>query len=150
MPEYAIVAGLLFRYLQQDVKFQWEIEEKEVMAMFKEALCNAPALKTLDVSDGARQIVIGVEACSEGWRAIWQQDDKNKDRHPCRYESGFWNNAEKSYDVAKRECRGLRKALKMFRNYVYVVRFLSQTGANTLVHQLNLPANNLPGALLTC
>jgi hypothetical protein len=41
------------------------------------------------------------------------------------------------------------KALKKFRNYVYGVRFLVETDANTLVHQLNLPANDLPGALVT-
>jgi len=37
----------------------------------------------------------------------------------------------------------------MFHNYVYGVRFLVETDANTLVHQLNLPANDLPGALVT-
>jgi len=42
------------------------------------------------------------------------------------------------------------KALKKFRNYVYGVRFLVETFTNILVHQLNLPANDLPGAQVTC
>jgi len=119
------------------------------MAILKEALCNAPALKTLDVSDGAGQILVGFDTSLEGWVAILQQEDENNDRHLSRYESGLWNKAEKRYDAAKRECRRLMKALKKFRNYVYGVRFLVETDANTLVHQLNLPTNDLPGALAT-
>jgi len=149
IPEYAIVAGPLFRILRKDVEFQWETEEKKAMAILKEALCNAPALKRLDVSDGARQIVIAVDASLEGWGAILQQEYENEDRHPCRYESGLWKKAEERYDAGKRECGGLMKAIKKFGNYVYAVRFLVETDTNTLVHQLNLPANDLPGALLT-
>jgi len=44
-----------------DIEFQWETEEKKAMAIMKEALCNAPALKTFDISDGAGQIVVGVD-----------------------------------------------------------------------------------------
>jgi hypothetical protein len=57
--------------------------------------------------------------------------------------------AEMRYDAGKRECCRLMKALKKFSNYVYGVRLLVETDANTLVHQLNLPANDLPGALVT-
>ena len=35
------------------------------MAILKEAPSNAPALKTLDVSDGAGQLVVGVDASLE-------------------------------------------------------------------------------------
>ena len=52
----------------------------------KEALCNIPALKTSDVSDGAGQIVLAVVASIVGWGAILQQEDKRKDRYLCRYE----------------------------------------------------------------
>ena len=78
-----------------------------------------------------------------------QQEDENKDRHPCHYESGLWNNCEQRYDAGKHMCRGLMKELKKFRNYIYRVRFLVETDANTLVHQLNFCANDLPGALVT-
>ena len=149
IPEYAIVAGPLFRILRKDVEFQWETEEKKAMAILKEALCNALALKTLVVSDGAGQIVVGVDGSLEVWGAILLQEDENKDRHRCCYESGLWNNAEKRYDPGKRECRGLMKVLEKFRNYAYGVRFLMETDANTLVHQLNLPTNDLPGARVT-
>jgi hypothetical protein len=67
IPKYAIVAGPLFRILRKDIEFPWETEEKKAMAILKEALCNATALKTFDVTDGARQIVVGVDASLEGW-----------------------------------------------------------------------------------
>jgi len=78
-----------------------------------------------------------------------QEEDENKDQHPRRYECGLWNKAKIRYEAGKRECRGLMKALKKFRNYVYGVRFLVETDANTLVHQQHLPANDLPEALVT-
>ena len=81
---------------------------------------------------------------------ILQQEDENKDQHLCQYESRLWIQAEKRYDARKRECRGLIQALKKFSKYIYGVRFLVETHANTFVHQLNLPANNLPGALVIC
>jgi len=70
IPEYAIVAGLLFRILLKDVEFQWGTEEKQAMGILKEDLCNAHALNILDVSDGAGQLVIAVDPSSEGWGAI--------------------------------------------------------------------------------
>ena len=102
-----------------------------------------------DVSDGAGQIVIGVDARLAGWGVILQQEDEQLDLHPCRYESRLGNISEKRYEVGKRGCHGLIKALRKFRNYVYQVRFLVETDANTLVHQLNLPANDLAGTVVT-
>ena len=44
-----------------------------------------------------------------------QQEKGSKKRHPARYESGIWTEAEAAYDSGKRECRGLLKVLKKFR-----------------------------------
>jgi len=135
--------------MQKDVEFQLETEEKEAMAIQKAAICNAPVLMLLDVSNGAWQIVLVVDASWEGWGAILQQTDESKDRHPCHNESRFWNKSEKRYEAGKRGCCWLTNALKTCRNYIYQVRFLAETEANRLVHQLNIPANDLPGALVT-
>ena len=149
IPDYAVVARPLFQILRKDKEFVWETIQQKAMKVVKDALISAPALRTLDVEEGHGQIVIAVDASLEGWGAILQQEDEEGDRHPCRYESGLWTPAAKNYDAGKRECRGLIRALKKFRNYVYGVRFLVETDANKLVHQLNLPENDLPGALIT-
>jgi len=58
------------------------------------------------LSDGARQIVVGVDASLEGWGAILHQEDNNKDLHHCCYGGGHWNKAENGYDAGKPECHG--------------------------------------------
>jgi hypothetical protein len=85
----------------------------------------------LDVRDVAGQIITRVDASEVGWGEILQQEDENKDWHPCHYESGLWMSAEKRYDNGKRECGELMKAPKWFHNYVYGVRFLMETDVNT-------------------
>ena len=77
------------------------------------------------------------------------QLDKDGKRHPARFESGIWNEAETGYDAGKRECRALLKVMKKFRSWLYGVHFLLETDANTLVAQLNRSATDLPGALVT-
>ena len=119
------------------------------IAIVKKALWNSSASKMLDLSVGAWGIVLGVKASFEGWGVIFQQEDHNMERHPCRNDSGQWTEAGMRYDAGKRECHGLLQALKKFHNYVYGVRFLVETDANTLVHRLNLHTNDLPGAPVT-
>ena len=147
--EYATVAGPLIRISQMDVEFQWETDENIAMAILKEALCNAPALKMLDVRDGAAQIVIQVDASFEGQGAILQQEDKHKSWHSCHHESELWFKTEKRCDGGKCEFHGLMKALKTFGNYIYRATFLMESDVNTSVHELHVPANDLPGALVT-
>ena len=60
----------------------------------------------------------------------------------------IWTDAEKKSDAGKLECRGLLKALKKLRMYLYGVRFLVEIGAKTLVHHLNQPASDLPGSVV--
>jgi len=82
--------------------------------------------------------------------AIVQQEDENNDWDLCCYESGLLNQAEKRYDTGKREFGGLMNACEMVHNLIYGVRFLVVTDANTLVHQLILPANDMQEALVAC
>ena len=65
-----------------------------------------------------------------------------------RSESGLWTPAETGYDAVKLECRGLLPALKKFRCYRYGVQFLIEIDALTLLHKLNQPTSDLPGAIV--
>lgn len=119
------------------------------MTILKKALCNAPALKTFDISNGAGQIEMGVDTSFDGCGSILRQENKNNEWHLCCYECGLWNKAGNTYDPGKCERHWLVKPLMQIRNWVYGVRSLVETAANTLVHQLNLAANDLSGALPT-
>lgn len=72
----------------------------------------------------------------------------NNKHHPSRYESGIWSSAKQKYDATKR--RGILKAFKKFRHYLYDVHFILETNASVLVAQLNRSGVDLSGTLITC
>jgi len=59
-------------------------------------------------------VLIVVDASVLGWGACLMQIKRDGKRHPARYESGVWSDAEKKYDAGRRECRAVLKALKKF------------------------------------
>ena len=146
--EFAIVAEPIYRLFKKKILFVWGVEQQEAMDKLKLALTTSPALRSLDYSIGAGLIILGVDSSGKGWGAVLMQEWEGK-RHPSRYESGIWSDTEKSYDATKRECRGVLKALKKVRNYLYGVHFLLETDASVLVAQLNRGGTDLPGALVT-
>lgn len=147
--EFSVVAAPLFDLQRKNVEFVWGPEQEQAMETIKHALTTAPALATPRFGPDVGALILAVDAGGEGWGAVLMQEDAEGRRHPCRYESGLWSPAEKLYDAGKKECKGLLKALKKMRFWLYGVRFVVEIDAKTLVHQLNLPANDLPGALVT-
>ena len=102
------------------------------MYTLKHKLVSPPALISIDYSEAAGPIIFAVDASLEGWGATLMQVIDGK-RHPARYESGTWSPQEKVYDATKRECRGVLKALKKVRHWLYGVHFILETDANVLV-----------------
>lgn len=145
---FAQVAGPIYFLFKKGVAFSWENEQQEAMDKLKMALTTAPALITLVYTDGAGEIILAVDASLKGWGAVLMQIVDGI-RHPSRYESGMWSVAESKYDATKRECRGVLKALKKTKPWLYGVHFTLETDANVLVAQLNRGATDLPGALVT-
>jgi hypothetical protein len=123
--------------------------EKTATANLKEALCNTPELKTLDVRDGAGQIVVGVDNSLERWRETMLQQSENNDWHLGRYETGCCPKVQQRYDTGKRDSAGMMRAFEKFTNYVSGVRMLMEKDVNTVVHQLAFRTKNLPESLLT-
>jgi len=116
--------------------------------MLKRALTAAPALKPIDYH-AAGMIFLSVDSSNIGWGAILQQEENSmQKRYPACFESGVWNEAEKKYDGGRLKWGGLLKAPKKLRVYLYRVRFVVEIDARTLVHQLNLPASDLPGSVV--
>jgi hypothetical protein len=69
--------------MRKDIKFPCETEKKKALTILKKALCNAPGLKTLAISDGAGQIDMGVDNILDWCGVILRQEDENNERHPC-------------------------------------------------------------------
>ena len=148
--DFAVVAAPIYRLFRREVPFVWGKEQQAAMETLKLALTTAPALRSIDYRKDAGEIILAVDASLQGWGGVLQQlDITTNKRHPSRYESGAWTAQEARYDAGKRECRGVLKALKKFRFWLYGVHFVIEVDANTLVAQLNQSATDLPGALVT-
>jgi hypothetical protein len=143
-----MVAAPIYRLMKKNVVWSWTYGCQEAMDALKNALISPPALISIDYGPEGGLIILAVDASLQGWGAVLMQLDLQKRRHPCRYESGHWNDAERSYDATKRECRGILKALRKLRMWLYGISFVLETDANTLVAQLNGAASDLPGSLL--
>ncbi len=104
---------------------------------------------SLDFTPSAGMIYLHVDASTTiGWGGILSQMQSDGRIRPARYESGIWSTTEK-YDAVKLECRGLLKALKKFRFWLYGRYFTLETDAQTLVWLLYQPPNDLPNAMMT-
>jgi len=99
--------------------------------------------------DGTRHIAMTVDTTFVGWGAISTQEDPNHHWPTSYYKSRCSNRSLQTDDAGIPECAGLRRALKTALNNVYAFRLLRETDAKNIVHQIQLPPNNLPPALDT-
>ena len=120
------------------------------MNTLKKCLTEASTLITLNFSAGAGPIILSVNASTTiEWGANLKQEQVNGRRKRARYESGVWRDAERKYDTVKLKCRGLLKALKKLRFWLYGRHFYVETNAQTLVWLLNQTSNDLLNAMIT-
>ncbi|KAK6218688.1 putative gag-pol poly protein [Colletotrichum tabaci] len=144
---FSTIAKPLTEMLKKDVAFRWGSDQQTAMSILQTHLCSAPVLITISYKPGSGNIYLATDASGLGWGAVLGQMINGK-RAVSRFESGSWTGPELSYDAGKKELRGVLKALKRVRNYLYGVHFILETDAKTLVAQLNGAASDLPGALI--
>ena len=147
---FAITAAPMFELFRKGARFSWTAERQRAMDILKRKISEAPVLVSLDFTPSAGTIYLHVDASTTiGWGGILSQRQSDGRIGPARYESGIWSTAERKYDAVKLECRGLLKALKKFRFWLYGRYFTVETDAQTLVWLLNQPPNDLPNAMMT-
>ncbi len=147
---FSVIAAPIFSLFRQGKRFEWSPECESAMVQLKTAISNAPVLVSLDLSPSGGPIVLYVDASTTiGWGAVLSQVYDDEKEHPARFESGIWSNAELKYDAIKLECRGLLKALKKMRFWLFGRFFTVRTDSQVLVWLLNQPPNDLPNAMMT-
>ncbi|CAI6342054.1 unnamed protein product [Periconia digitata] len=145
---FALVAKPLFQLMRKDIEFAWTHEHQEAMDKLKTAITTAPALVTLDYSEGHGEIILGTDGSGDGAGCLLEQVGRDGLRHPVRYESCLWSADERKWHSTKLECRALLWALKKCRYYLYGVHFVVETDAQTLIAQLNRTSSETPGSLM--
>ena len=148
---FVIIVVFIYRLLNIEEFFMWKKEQKNVMNILKLTLTIASALKSLNYSFLIEEIILTVNFSLKEWNAIWSQiNSEIRKNHSSRYESDLWTMSKFKYDVIKRKCRELLKALKKIRFWLYEVRFIIEINANILIAQFNCFATNLFKTLIIC
>jgi hypothetical protein len=145
---FQIIMEPLYFVLRKDSKFEWGEPQQIAFDRVKEKLSTFPAVLPIDYTFLPLSIIVVVDGSKGGWGGVLVQE-RNGVRKPARYESGVWTKSQQTYDSGKLECRAVLMAFKKFRHWLYGVHFTLETDCNTLVAQLNRPASDLPGALVT-
>ncbi|KAJ5289394.1 uncharacterized protein N7443_009647 [Penicillium atrosanguineum] len=145
---FQIIMDCLYACLRKNTPFQWGAKQQAAFDTVKELLSSFPTVLPIDYAFQPLMIVVAVDASGKGWGAVLMQE-RDGVRKPARYESGAWTETQLTYDAGKLECRAVLMALKKFRHWLYGIHFVLETDAKTLVSQLNRPATDLPGALVT-
>ncbi|KAJ6102680.1 hypothetical protein N7486_005107 [Penicillium sp. IBT 16267x] len=146
--KFGIIIAPLYQLLKAGAPFVWGAKQQLAFDEIKRILSSFPCVLPIDYDYQPLEIIVAVDASGTGWGGVLMQV-RNGVRKPARYESGVWSESERTYDAGKRECRGVLKALKKFRHWLYGVHFTLEIDAKTLVAQLNRSATDLPGALVT-
>jgi hypothetical protein len=89
--DFSVIAEPIYCLFKKVVPWNWGLEQDLAMSALKTALTSAPALVKIIYVDGAREIILAVDASLKGWGAVLMQLNALGKRHPSRYESGLWN-----------------------------------------------------------
>jgi hypothetical protein len=144
--DFVFIAQFIYALLKKNVSFVWKLVQQEVMNIFKIAFINSFVFTFIDYAIDV--VILAMNASFENWKKILMIL-RNEKKHSVRYENEIWSNAKKKYDVIKKKCREVFKALKKIRFYFYDVKFILKTNVRVLVDQLNRFDTDFSDALVT-
>src|SRR5438477_4635 len=131
---FVTIAAPMYQLIRKGKAFVWGASQQLAMNELKSLITMASVLVSLDFSASALPMILHCDASTSiGWGVILSQQQSDGTTRPARFESGIWNDVEKKYDAIKLECRGLLKALKKFRFWLFGRSFSVETDAQTLV-----------------
>lgn len=121
------------------VPFIWNKTHSEEYKQLKKMLCQPPVLSFFDMS---KDIVLSVDASSEGTGCVLLQNDK-----PIVYGSKALNETEKLYSQIEKESLAILHGCTKFYQYLYGQTFTVETDHKPLVAIFNKPLNKCPPRL---
>ena len=148
--EFRYYCRIYLSFLKEKKNFVWKKKQKIAMNILKLTLTTASILKFLNHFSLTDEIILAVNFNLKKWNVIFSQInfEINK-RHFSRYENKLWIKLKFQYNVTKRKCRELLKALKKIRFWLYKMRFIIEIDANILITQFNRFVTDLSEVLIT-
>ena len=110
---------------------------KEAFSLLKQALLQAPVLKSVDYS---KPFVLETDASSDGLGAVLLQEGEDGKLHPIAYGGQSLTKAERNYHSGKTEFLTLKRAvMDHFKEYLIYQPFVVQTDNNPLTYLFTTP-----------
>jgi len=121
--DYAARAEPLQRLTRKNVPFKWGEEQDKAQADLKQALENAPLLKSIDTTSGQPiKLSVDTSYIAVGWYISQRDREDEKKWNYIRFGSTLLNETEANYSQPKRELYGLVRALKENEPYLIMAR----------------------------
>lgn len=126
---YSDIATPLIDLTKKDVKFVWNMEQKQAFESLKVALATAPVLAYPDYK---LPFLIETKSSEIGICAILSQVQSNESK-PISFMSAKLNDAQKKFHPIERECLAVILALERFRPYIDGSEIHVTTSHNSLL-----------------
>ena len=133
---FSVVAAPIFKYFKKNARFRWTEDSQHAMDQLKSVIISVLVLVKLDFSPSALPILkLNQRRCVNDHRMGCGSltGTSRRARQAFTIRKGIWKNAELKYDALKLECRGLLKALKKLRFWLFRRHFLVETDSQMLV-----------------
>jgi len=82
--------------MKKDLTWNWTTECQDTFDMLKRKFQEAPVLLMLD---NKKVFILETNASKWASGGVLQQQDINRDWHPCRFISHMFNSAERNYEI---------------------------------------------------
>lgn len=128
IPDFAAIARPLHGLTKKNVRFQWTDDCEAAFQKMKAKMMEAPVLAM--PSDHGK-FILDTDASGEAIGCVLSQVQDGVERVVC-YGSRTCSNAEKNYDVTRRELLAIVYFLKSFRQYLLGRPFLLRTDHSAL------------------
>lgn len=126
---YALIAAPISETLKKGKRFMFSEEAKSAFDKLKECLIKSPVLSNPDFN---KIFFIQCDASDVGVGAVIFQEDEEGGEHPIEYFSKKLTTAQRNYSVTERECLAVVLAVKRFRPYIDLMKFVIITDHSSL------------------
>jgi hypothetical protein len=127
--DFAHIAAPLYALTKKEVKFDMNEACRQAVDTLKQRLLTAPILRHPNFDE---PFIIYTDASNVAVGVVLAQKDEAGNEYAVAYGSRALSSAEKKYTVTERECLAVLFGVKIFRPYVYGMRFTVVTDHGSL------------------